>query len=454
MMPNLIWEKCLLQLLLLLCAWLKGVGGGLLLHGFQRLANWASRFSTHLVNTTVEENVASSGGGLACVNCRAILINTILQSNTAQDSTVTKACESQYISAPVSPTSCAAVTAADTMGTSKLPERYIEGAGGAIAALMAGRNSFIIMLCGSRMAHNFADWVGAAMFLDYQESNNLQSTDLPISTQTADGKEPSWHCGLGLATKLFNGFKPPNGISMTQQPKDILKLHNKATLLGGQLIGWNGKLAAQHLPESPIQDHKGPANNSIKQMQYYCINNTIHCFELPKTLEVNLRASNSTSPAASAVALHSGHAVDIRISIVSSIVSGNDATADGSIAQYFNLQYAWRQQRLHKCGACSNTTACMPPMLPLSAVELKQTDPGLYAVGSHCEFLLASTGASSARLEHLILQTRDKPRINSHHNFTFKLVQPHSLLRHVKPMTVEVDVLRCTTGQFELVRLI
>eukprot|EP00775_Hariotina_reticulata_P008326 gene8326-8511_t len=288
-------------------AFSQGVGGGLLLQGFQRSANWASRFSTHLINTTVEDNVARSGGGIACVNCRAILINTVLRMNAAQDDTVTTACKGAYSSHPDSPSNCAQLTAADTMG-SELPDRYVEGAGGGIAALMDRENSFITMLCGSSMANNSADWVGVAVFLDYKVADGVsQQSDVFISTQSAIGIEPSWHCGSNLAASLFSGSTPPDGISMSQDPAEVLELHSNASLLGGQLIAWNG---------------------------------------------------------------------------------------------------------------------------------------------SHCVFLPAST--ATARLEHLILQTTHKPRFNSRNDFTLKLVHPHSLLRHVKYMTVEVEVLRCTTGQFEL----
>eukprot|EP00775_Hariotina_reticulata_P009444 gene9444-9610_t len=432
----------------------EGVGGGLLLQGFQRSANWASRFSTQIINTTVEGNLARSGGGIACVNCRAILISTVLRMNAAQDDTVTTACKGAYSSHPDSPSNCAQLTAADTMG-SELPDRYVEGAGGGIAALMDRENSFITMLCGSSMANNSADWVGAAVFLDYKVADGVsQQSDVFISTQSATGIEPSWHCGSNLAASLFSGSTPPDGISMSQDPAEVLELHSNASLLGGQLIAWNGQLKMQHLPENHNLADAGSASNQNTEqaLQQRCNTNRSLCFELPSSLSVVLEIANSTSPRAPLVAVHSGHAIHVTVSI--SNISDNDASARGStMPSHFSLADAWRQLTQHRCSALySNFTALTPPMLPLTAVELKQTDPGLYVVGSHCGFLLAST--ATARLEHLILQTTDKPRVNSRNDFTLKLVQPHSLLRHVKYMTVEVEVLRCTTGQFELVRLI
>jgi predicted outer membrane repeat protein len=244
-------------------------GGGLFMRGLQN-DNLGSTGQTLLQNVTLANNTAGFGGAVACDNCRMLVSNTSMLHNTAvrielQGSDSKKQQKQGNFTAGVAEVmDSATITSSSSSNSSEgntnatlqscqgddiqsapapLMAYQVRGAGGAIAANMAG-NSFIV-LCGSSsssssssnnlLLHNHAQAVGGAFYVNYTASKNCAGPSLEeLRNSTCLAGIPAANTSAAAA-ELITFNRVACGLTMVN-----VDWSNSTSNAGGDLLGWAG----------------------------------------------------------------------------------------------------------------------------------------------------------------------------------------------------------------------
>jgi predicted outer membrane repeat protein len=246
-------------------------GGGLFMRGLQN-DKLGSSGQALLHNVTLVNNTAGFGGAIACDSCRAVLVNTSILHNTAvrretdapgsqrqqqqqkQDQPVSMHITGPEVTAATTTTSSSSVSSSSSSGNASalltcegddvqaapaaLMAYQVRGAGGAIAANMAG-NSFLV-LCGSSSSgggssnavlNNHARAVGGAFYVNYTSSAGCAGPRLDkMHTIT------TCFAGVSAGEATAAGFGQL-GCGLTTVNVDW---SNSSSDAGGDLLGWAG----------------------------------------------------------------------------------------------------------------------------------------------------------------------------------------------------------------------
>jgi predicted outer membrane repeat protein len=183
-------------------------GGGLFMRGLQNDI-LGSTGQTLLQNVTLANNTAGFGGAVACDNCRMLVSNTSMLHNTAvrrelpgskskqkqqQGSSAAGVAEAMD-SATVTSSNSSSSTEGNANATlqscqgddvqsapAPLMSYQVRGAGGAIAANMAGNSFLVLCRSGSSsnklLLHNHAQAVGGAFYVNYTASEDCAGPSL------------------------------------------------------------------------------------------------------------------------------------------------------------------------------------------------------------------------------------------------------------------------------------
>jgi predicted outer membrane repeat protein len=216
---------------------------------------------TLLHDVTLENNTAGFGGAIACDNCRMLVSNSSLLRNTAVRRDLQGSKQQQQHGNTAA--GAEALTSAASTGSSSsssegnatvplitnscrgddiqaapaaLMSHQVRGAGGAIAANMAG-NSFLV-LCGSSnnsssnlLLHNHAQAVGGAFYVNYTASADCSGPSLEeLHNLTCLAGIP---VGRSAAAAGFSRI----GCGLTTVNVDW---SNSTSDAGGDLLGWAG----------------------------------------------------------------------------------------------------------------------------------------------------------------------------------------------------------------------
>jgi hypothetical protein len=234
-------------------------GGGLFMRGLQN-DKLGSTGQALLHNVMLHNNTAGFGGAVACDNCRAVLFNTSMTHNIAvrRDSEATGSKQQQRKEQPDSMQATTIVTVTNSSSSSNgssnasanalitcqgddvqaapapLMVYQVRGAGGAIAANMAG-NSFLV-LCddgssSSRNAllHNHAQAVGGAFYVNYTLTAGCAGPEVDQLHNLT--------CFPGVGASAADGGVSQLGCGLTTVNVDW---SNSSSDAGGDLLGWAG----------------------------------------------------------------------------------------------------------------------------------------------------------------------------------------------------------------------
>jgi len=168
-------------------------GGGMFLRGLQQ--DKLGQGNVVVMDSRITNNTAGFGGAVACSSCRAAFYNTTISGNSASlrpipaaaaySNNSSAACGSS-LSNTSSNGTCLAVAAAGSpkqqqSGASMtLMNDIVKGAGGAVAAILAGKS--YIRVCGApngkqvAMTDNTAATVGGLVYLSYQGEEGCDSS--------------------------------------------------------------------------------------------------------------------------------------------------------------------------------------------------------------------------------------------------------------------------------------